>query len=393
MRWPTCSSSRSTRTATASARTTWTTCCRAPGRRRASSCIARSSRRARTTRLAPRASGSAPRWAARRPSSTRSWTRYRAPVSAISTCHCSRTGSGRRSLTVATSPGRRRCGRTTDMEGLGVLEEMGELTRRGEPFALATVVWRQSPSSSQPGARAIITATGELHGWIGGACAEPVVIREAQQVMADGRARLLLLGTPEQFGAAVPDGMTVIPISCQSEGALEVYIEPVLPVPHLVIVGDSPMARTLASMAGALGWQADLIRGPDFTPEAADGRSMIVVATQGHDDEEVLERAVAARPAYLGLVGSRRRGATVLGYLADRGVPQDQLDRVRVPAGLDLGHTTHQEIAVAILAELVQLRASGALTPRTPAGAVRQDAIDPVCGMTVALDGRPVRYE
>ena len=108
------------------------------------------------------------------------------------------------------------------MEGLGVLEEMGELTRRGEPFALATVVWRQSPSSSQPGARAIITAGGELHGWIGGACAEPVVILQAQQVMAEGTARLLLLGTPEQFGAAVPEGMTVIPISCQSEGALEV---------------------------------------------------------------------------------------------------------------------------------------------------------------------------
>ena len=113
--------------------------------------------------------------------------------------------------------------------------------------------------------------------------------------------------------------MTVIPISCQSEGAIEVYIEPVLPAPHLVIIGDSPMARTLASLAGALGWRTDLTRGPDFTPGTADERSMIVVATQGHDDEDVLERAVAARPAYLGLVGSRRRGATVLGYLADRG--------------------------------------------------------------------------
>jgi len=312
------------------------------------------------------------------------------------------------------------------MEGLGVLEEMGELTRRGEPFALATVVWRQSPSSSQPGARAIITAGGELHGWIGGACAEPVVIREAQHVMAEGTARLLLLGTPEQFGAAVPDGMTVIPISCQSEGALEVYIEPVLPVPHLVIVGDSPMTRTLASLAGALGWRTEEIRGPDFTPEAADGRSMIVVATQGHDDEDVLERAVAVRPAYLGLVGSRRRGATVLGYLADRGVPRDQLDRVRVPAGLDLGRTTHQEIAVAILAEMVQLRASGALAsgtlaPGAPASGTLAGAhgrgpgtesarqagpegarpvarpalvIDPVCGMTVSADSsRPLRYE
>ena len=306
------------------------------------------------------------------------------------------------------------------MEGLGVLEEMGELTRRGEAFALATVVWRQSPSSSQPGSRAIITADGELRGWIGGACAEPVVIREAQRVIADGTARLLLLGTPEQFGAvlnlpgpsaaAVPEGMTVVPIACQSEGALEVYIEPVLPVPHLVIVGDSPMARTLASLAGTLGWRTDLVRGPDFTTEHADERAMVVVATQGHGDEDVLERAVAAQPAYLGLVGSRRRGATVLGYLEDRGVPREALDRVRVPAGLDLGRTTHQEIAVAILAELVQLRASGALAPPSAVSAARpapaqpapaqpapaQPALvnDPVCGMTVSTDSsRPVRYE
>jgi len=287
-----------------------------------------------------------------------------------------------------------------------MLEEMGELTRRGEAFALATVVWRQSPSSSQPGSRAIITADGELRGWIGGACAEPVVIREAQQVMAEGTARLLLLGTPEQFGAAVPDGMTVVPISCQSEGALEVYIEPVLPVPHLVIVGESPMARTLAGLAGALGWRTDLVRGPDFTTEHADERALVVVATQGHGDEDVLELAVAARPAYLGLVGSRRRGTSVLGYLEDRGVPKEALDRVRVPAGLDLGHTTHQEIAVAVLAELVQLRASGALAAGA-AGSARQAGsegtrsaarpavvIDPVCGMTVSAgSSRPVRYE
>jgi xanthine dehydrogenase accessory factor len=281
---------------------------------------------------------------------------------------------------------------------MSILEEIGELTRRGQPFALATVVWRQGPSSSQPGSRAIITAEGELHGWIGGACAEPVVIREAQRVMADGAARLLLLGTPDQFGAAVPEGMTVIPIACQSEGALEIYIEAVLPVPHLVIVGSSPMAHTLASLAGALGWRADLVSGPDFAAAGADERSMVVVATQGHDDEDVLERAVAVRPAYLGLVGSRRRGATVLGYLADRGVPRDELDRVRVPAGLDLGKTTHTEIAVAILAELVQLRASGALREPAakPAAQARPaQATDPVCGMTVTADasGRPLRHD
>jgi xanthine dehydrogenase accessory factor len=291
---------------------------------------------------------------------------------------------------------------------MDVLEEMGELTRRGEAFALATVVWRQPPSSSQPGARAIITADGELRGWIGGACAEPVVIREAQRVIAEGTARLLLLGTPDQFGGAVPDGMTVIPISCQSEGALEIYIEPMVPVPHLVIIGSSPMARMLASLAGVLGWRTDLVDGHDFAADRADERSMIVVATQGHDDEDVLARAVAARPAYLGLVGSRRRGATVLGYLADRGVPKEELDLVRVPAGLDLGKTTHEEIAVAVLAELVELRASGSLSRSRTAAAgpgvgtaagpgvgtaaepgprratAPAEAIDPVCGMTVA---------
>src|SRR5580704_17211965 len=287
------------------------------------------------------------------------------------------------------------------MDSWGIMQQATELARRGEPFALATVVWRQAPSSSQQGAKALITADGGLHGWIGGACAEPTVIREAREVIHSGAARLLLLGDPEQFGyqaaaGDLPDGMSFVPISCQSEGAIEVYIEPVLPVPHLVVVGTSPMAGTLAELARALGWQADLIAGQDFTAANATPRSLVVVATQGHDDEGVLERAVAARPAYLGLVGSRRRGTAVLGYLADRGVPQDQLDRVRVPAGLDLGRTTHAEIAVAILAELVQLQAAGGgggalpapVLPAAatgPAGTSPAAATDPVCGMSVPI--------
>jgi xanthine dehydrogenase accessory factor len=284
-----------------------------------------------------------------------------------------------------------------------VLEQAGELTRRGAAFALATVVWRQGPSSGQQGSRAIITPAGEISGWIGGACAEPVVIREAKEVISAGVPRLLLLGTPDQFGAAVPDGMTVVPISCQSEGALEVYIEPVLPVPHLVVVGRSPMAQTLADLGRALGWRTVLAGLAELAEAGIGERSMVVVATQGHGDEEAVEQAIAARPAYLGLVGSHRRGAAVLGYLADRGIPADQLARVKVPAGLDLGRTSHREIAVAILAELVQLRAAGALTApaSTPAstragraaaaedtaaagtGAEPAEAVDPVCGMTV----------
>src|SRR6185312_4222973 len=208
----------------------------------------------------------------------------------------------------------------------------------------------------------------------------------------------------------------------QSEGALEVFIEPVQPAPRLVIVGRSPMAQTLADLAGALGWRTALMGSREFSAADADGHSMVVVATQGHGDEEVMEQAVAARPAYLGLVASQRRGAAVLGYLKDRGVPQDRLDRIKVPAGLDLGRTAHREIAVAILAELVQLRAAGKLPlasahatpgPGHPAaaagtgvagsmghGEVRSgekdsqpgqagsggpaEAVDPVCGMTVA---------
>lgn len=282
-----------------------------------------------------------------------------------------------------------------------VLEQAAELARRGEAFALATVVWRQGPSSGKEGSRAIITADGDVRGWIGGACAEPAVIREARRVIQSGTARLLLLGSPEQFGGAVPAGMDVVPISCQSEGALEVYIEPVLPAARLVVVGSSPMARTLTTLARTLGWDTTLIAGEDFCADDADQRSMVVVATQGHNDEEVLERAAAARPAYLGMVGSRKRGTAVLGYLADRGVPAEVVEHIRVPAGLDLGSTTHSEIAVAILAELVQLRAAGVLSSQAgkaaePTPEATPEATDPVCGMTVLTGqgkGMPLEHE
>ena len=272
------------------------------------------------------------------------------------------------------------------MTDLDILEEAGRLARGGEPFALATVVWREGPSSSQQGSRAIITIGGEVRGWIGGACAEPAVIREARQVIASGSPRLLLLGTPGQFGGAVPDGMRVVPISCQSEGALEVYIEPMVPAPLLMVVGTSPMAHTLADLGRALGWRVERKPGAEFTSADAGEHSLVVVATQGHGDEEAMVQAVAGRPAYLGLVGSAKRGAAVLGYLTDKGLPAEQLSRVRVPAGLDLGHTSHREIAVAVLAELVQLRAAGELATsagRQAAQAQPAEFTDPVCGMTV----------
>src|SRR5260221_9693991 len=117
------------------------------------------------------------------------------------------------------------------MNGWQVIDQAAALVQRGEAVALATVVWRQGPSSGQLGSRAIITESGEVHGWIGGACAEPAVIRPARAVIAQGSPRLLLLRATDKFGAAIPEGMTGVPIACQSGGALEVYIEPMLPPP------------------------------------------------------------------------------------------------------------------------------------------------------------------
>ncbi|NJC67423.1 YHS domain-containing protein [Planosporangium flavigriseum] len=285
------------------------------------------------------------------------------------------------------------------IDGRDMLDLAGELSRRGEEFALATVVWRQGPSSGHTGSRALITAAGQLHGWIGGACAEPAVVREAQRVIAERKPKLLLLGASDQFGGAVPEGMVAVPISCQSEGALQVYIEPVISTPHLTIVGRSPMVHTLVDLARALGWRADVRDGPDFSATDLDARSIVVVATQGHGDEDAIEQAVSAYPAFVGLVASHKRGEAVLGYLADRGLPRNLLDRVHVPVGLDLGPTSHREIAVAVLAQLVQLRASGGLAPEAaPAAAgttVATEARDLVCGMTVRADpsSHPYAYD
>lgn len=282
-------------------------------------------------------------------------------------------------------------------DGWRILEKARELADRGEKFALATVVWRQAPSSGHQGARAIITADGDIHGWIGGACAEPVVIREGQRVISESKPQLLMLGEPEDFGH-VPEGMVSVPMACQSEGALQIYIEPVLSTPRMLVVGRSPMATTLVELATVLGWRADLIGSSEFGPDQVQKNSIVIVATQGHDDEDTLETAVQAGPAFIGLVASERRGESVLGYLADRGVPKERLDQVRVPVGLDLGHTSHTEIAVAVLAELVALKAEGAFAPSTteemPTSAP-ETAIDLVCGMTVTADesSRPYEYQ
>jgi xanthine dehydrogenase accessory factor len=288
-----------------------------------------------------------------------------------------------------------------------VLAFAGELSERDEPFALATVVWRRGPSSGQQGAKAVIAPDGRVSGWLGGACAEPAVVREALQCIAEGTPRLMFVGPAEELEAR--EGVVSVPIACQSEGALEIYLEPVLPKPQLVAVGRSPAVHVLTAIARALGWRTVVVDEggaaadhPDAdrvlsSVEGFDGelteRSLVVVASQGHYDEIALERALRARPAYIGLVASRRRAEAVLGYLRERGVAEEALRRVRAPAGLDLGKIAHEEIAVAIIAEIVRLRAAGEILGGAGIAAPSDEVVDPVCGMTVDPASSPHRLE
>ena len=283
---------------------------------------------------------------------------------------------------------------------IDVLAHAVELAAAREPFTLATVVWRRRRRRVTSGRRAVIRLDGTVQGWFGGACAEPTVVREAQQAIADGRPRLLFLGQPDELDQRSAEGMVTVPMACESEGALEVYLEPILPRPQLVAIGRSPAVFTLASLARALDWDVtvvddggepaehphpELVRTSlDLSDLGVGPGSAIVVATQGHYDDLALEAALATDASYIGLVASEKRAASTLELLRARGVAEEQLWRVAAPAGLDLGPIDNAEIAVAVLAELVARRAAGKMTGVSMPE--RRDAVDPVCGMTVAID-------
>jgi xanthine dehydrogenase accessory factor len=254
-----------------------------------------------------------------------------------------------------------------------VLIRAGQLAGDGKPYALATVVNVVRPASTKRGDRALVTPDGELSGWVGGACSEPIVVREALRALADGEARLVRIGPPGT-SAEGPADVVVAESACASEGIVEVLVEPQLPAPLLAVVGDSPAALTLIQLAPPAGWRV--------TREIAQGTDAVVVATMGRGDEEALAEALAEPIGYVGLVSSARRARAVLAALRQRGFEEEALARVRSPAGLDLGPLRQEEIAVAVLAELVAWRhvASGAAAPLAA-------AVDPVCGMTVTIEG------
>ncbi len=330
----------------------------------------RPSPRRRTTPSAPRASASPPLSGRRRRSSTPWSTPCGRTGSPTSTCRCSPTGCGAPST--ESKPSRdgtvRRGTRVMD-----VFARAAQLRAEGAPFALATVTWRQGPSSGRTGAQAIIGADGAVDGWLGGACAQPTVVAAALDSLRDGRPRLLVMGVDDPR----PD-VASVPMACSSEGAMEVFVQPHLAPPHVHAIGSSPMVATLARLAEALGWRVSTTDDPDVTGVGRE--TFVVVATQGHYDEPALEAALATPARYVGLVASAKRAAAVTSWLAERGVDEAALARVRSPAGLDLGSVEHEEMAVAVLAELVAVKAMAHTEVEVP---VLDHAVDPVCGMAV----------
>ena len=258
------------------------------------------------------------------------------------------------------------------MSRTDVLVRAGQLAAEGVPFVLATVVTVERPASAQRGDRALVTSGGELFGWVGGACSEPIVVREALRALADGEVRLVRIGPASRVAEGAGAETVVAASSCASEGVVEVLVEPQLAEPLLAVVGASPAAETLARLAPEAGWRV--------ARELGTGADAVVVATMGHGDEEALAAALERNVGYIGLVASARRAASVLESLRSTGLDEESLGRVRSPAGLDLGPSTQAEIAVAVLAELVAWRHSREIVPNVP-----EIAIDPVCGMEVAV--------
>jgi xanthine dehydrogenase accessory factor len=270
-----------------------------------------------------------------------------------------------------------------------------ELQRRGEPFALATVVRCEAPTSAKPGAKALVLEDGSLSGWVGGACAEPVVVREALRALEDGRPRLIGLIGEGARGPGRTAGMVEYPMTCHSGGTLEIYVEPYLAKPLLVLVGHGPVIEALATFGQATEY-AVLTLGADEAVTAlerggAARRASVVVATHGDADEDALGQILRTEAGYVSLVASRRRAAVVIERLRQRGVAPERLGRLKAPAGLDIGAVSPDEIAVSILAEIIQHRRS--TKPPVEAPSTPAEAIDPICGMTVDIGTAEHRSE
>ena len=288
-----------------------------------------------------------------------------------------------------------------------ILAQAQRLRAEGRAFALATVVAARQPTSGLPGARAIILPDGRLEGWVGGHCAQPAVTRQGLESLADGAARLLVL-SPDARAAegdgALRDGVVEVPMLCGSQGELQVFVEPFLPQPALVVIGSSAVARALSRLASVLEFevwacdpQADMtvFPGADRLAPSLDAlapqlteRNYVIVATIGEYDEEAAQVALDSPASYVGLIASHKRLAAVQATLREQGVTEERVACLMRPAGLRSFVIKPEEIAFSALAELLDVRARRVgLTPlgSGPTPIQRAEALDPICGMTVDI--------
>ena len=282
------------------------------------------------------------------------------------------------------------------------VKETAKLIAQGESFVTATVVRALRPTSGKAGDKAIIHADGRISGWIGGGCAQPVVVKEAMKAQADGRPRLVRISPSD---SNPEEGIVDYTMTCHSGGALDIYLEPVKPKPHIMILGRSHVAQILARLGSTIGYGVSVVS-YESPKEDVDGierivaddfklpsgkitsQTFVVVSTQGEGDEDALEQAVNSSALYVAFVASKTKASKVLEFLKTRGVSQEKVSRVRAPAGLNIGATSPEEIAVSILAEIVQIRTNAAKSAAKPAASatlnvIQNDAKDPICGMTV----------
>ena len=247
-----------------------------------------------------------------------------------------------------------------------------ELAEQGVPFATATVVRVERPTSAKPGNTALVLEDGTIEGFVGGDCAEQSVREYALRAIDDGET-ILLRVVP--FGGEEERGVVTVQNPCLSGGMIEVFVEPVVPAPRLLVEGDMPISQALLRLGGEFGLDTVAVVGGEFEPR--EGDLALVVAGHGREELPALRAGLEAELPYVGLVASRRRGQGVLGELRGDGVPAELLDRIDTPAGLDIGARTPEEIALSILAKIVAVRRAPKEAPAT--------AIDPVCGMTVTV--------
>jgi xanthine dehydrogenase accessory factor len=259
-----------------------------------------------------------------------------------------------------------------------------ELAAEGAVFVVATVVRAQRPTSVEAGNVALVLGDGTIEGFVGGVCTEHSVRAYSVQAIESGESVLLRIlpfsdeGEPGGDVTAA-DGAVTVQNPCLSGGAIEVFLEPVVPAPRLLVVGETPIAGAVLRLGSELGWNVVGVDGEHLEPRPAD--LALVVAAHGRDELHTLRRGLESGVAYVGLVASRKRGDGVLAELRGDGVPDDLLARIDVPAGLDIGARTPAEVALSILAGIVAVHRD-----RRSEAAVQHvvTAVDPICGMTVA---------